>query len=125
MSNIAPLAKAWLEAKRAEDKAKAERIRIEEQMVSALDAPQEGSKTHKIDGYKITTTQPVSRKIDVDAWDKVKAKIPENMWPVKVKIEADATGCKYLSNNEPKMWKAIASAFTVAPAKVSFKVEEV
>ena len=74
MSNIAPLAAAWIEAKRAETKANAERIKIEEQLVAAMEVPAEGSKTHSIDGYKITVTQPITRKLDEAAWAKVKAK---------------------------------------------------
>ena len=124
MSNIEPLAKAWLDAKRAEAKANAERLKIEAQMCDALEVPDEGSKTHKIEGYKITVTQPVARKLDEDAWEKVKDRIPQDMWPVKIKVEADATGCKYLAGNEPAMWRKIASAFEVKPGKVGFKVEE-
>ena len=123
MSNVEPLAKAWLEAKRAEAKANAERLKIEAQMCEALEVPDEGSKTHKIEGYKITVTQPVARKLDEDAWAKVRDRIPQDLWPVKTKIEADATGCKYLSGKEPAMWRKIASAFEVKPGNVGFRVE--
>jgi len=124
MSNVEPLAKAWLEAKRAEAKANAERLKIEAQMCEALEVPDEGSKTHKIEGYKITVTQPVARKLDEDAWAKVRDRIPQDLWPVKTKIEADATGCKYLSEKDPALWRKIASAFEVKPGKVGFRVEE-
>ena len=122
--NIAPLAKDWLEAKQEEEYAKARRIEIEKQLTQALDVPDEGSKTHKIDGYKITVTQPVSRKIDLDAWDKVSDHLPIGMQPIKTKVEADPAGCKYLAKEEPEMWAKVASAFTVQPGKVGFKVEE-
>lgn len=123
--NLKPLAQAWLDAKHAEAAANAERLKIEAQMVEALEVPTEGSKTHKIEGYKITVTQPVTRKIDVDAWAKVSAKCPAAMQPIKTKIEADATGCKYLAEHEPQIWKRIASAFETKPGKVGFKVEAV
>ena len=123
MSNVEPLAKAWLDAKRAEAKANAERLKIEALMCDALEVPDEGSKTHKIEGYKITVTQPVARKLDEDAWAKVRDRIPQDLWPVKTKIEADATGCKYLSGKEPAMWRKIASAFEVKPGNVGFRVE--
>ena len=123
MSNIAPLAAAWIEAKRAETKANAERIKIEEQLATALEVPAEGSKTHSIDGYKITVTQPITRKLDEAAWAKVKAKCPMEAWPIKTKIEADATGVKWLQSNDQKVWRAIASAFETKPGKVGFKVE--
>lgn len=122
--NIAPLAKDWLEAKHEEDYARARRIEIEKQMADALQIPEEGSKTHKIDGYKITVTQPVNRKIDLEAWDKVSDRLPIGMHPVKTKVEADPAGCKYLANNEPELWARVSSAFTVQPGKIGFKVEE-
>ena len=123
--NLKPLAQAWLDAKHAEATANAERLKIEAQMVEALEVPTEGSKTHKIEGYKITVTQPVTRKIDADAWAKVSSKCPTAMQPIKTKIEADATGCKYLAENEPAIWKRIAAAFETKPGKVGFKVEAV
>ena len=123
--NLKPLAQAWLDAKHAEAMANAERLKIEAQMVEALEVPIEGSKTHKIEGYKITVTQPVTRKIDADAWAKVSAKCPTAMQPIKTKIEADAAGCRYLAEKEPAIWKRIAAAFETKPGKVGFKVEAV
>lgn len=123
MDNVAPLAQAWLDAKRAESAANAQRLQIEKELCGALDVPDEGSKTIKIDGFKITVTQPITRKIDLDAWEKVKAHCPENLLPVKTKIEADGTGCKYLAEKEPKIWAKIAKAFTSTPAKTAIKVE--
>ncbi len=125
MTNLEGLCEAWLEAKRAETAANARRIAIEEQLATAFDVPDEGSKTHKIEGFKVTVTQPVARKLDVDAWTKVEAKCPVQLRPVKVKLEADPAGCKYLAQNEPAIWKRIASAFETKPGKIGFKVEVV
>jgi hypothetical protein len=125
MTNVQALARDWLDAKRAENAANAARIKIEEQLAQALDVPDEGSKTHKIDGFKVTLTQPVTRKLDADVWEKVKQHISPEMAPVKVKLEADATGCKWLATNDAKTWRKIASAFETKPGKVGVKVEEV
>lgn len=125
MTNVQALARDWLEAKRAENAANAARIKIEEELAQALDVPDEGSKTHKIDGFKITVTQPVTRKLDAVVWEKVKQHISPEMAPVKVKLEADATGCKWLATNDAKTWRKIASAFETKPGKVGVKVEEV
>jgi hypothetical protein len=75
MTNVQALARDWLEAKRAENAANAARIKIEEQLAEALDVPDEGSKTHKIEGFKITLNQPVARKLDAVIWEKVKQHI--------------------------------------------------
>jgi hypothetical protein len=125
MTNVQALARDWLEAKRAENAANAARLKIEDQLAQALDVPDEGSKTHKIDGFKITLTQPVTRKLDAVAWEKVKQHVSPEMAPIKVKIEADATGCKWLAANDEKTWRKIAAAFETKPGKVGVKVEEV
>ena len=125
MNNVEALARDWLEAKRAETRAAERRLEIEAQMCQALEVPAEGSKTHKLDGFKVTVTQPVTRKLDLDVWDHVKVHCPLNMHPIKVKVEADATGCKYLAEHEPNVWRKIARAFETKPGKVGFKVEEI
>jgi hypothetical protein len=125
MTNVQALARDWLDAKRAENAANAARIKIETQLAEALDVPSEGSKTHKIDGYKITLTQPVTRKLDVAAWQKVEHHVLPDLAPIKVKLEADATGCKWLAENDPSVWRKIADAFETKTGKIGVKVEEV
>ena len=123
MSNIAPLCEAWLAAKAAEAKANRERLAIEAQLAEAVEIPAEGTRTQKIDGFKIAASQPMYRKVDAEAWARVRDRISRDLWPVKVKIEADAAGMKYLANNEPDLWKEIAEAFTTTPGKVVFQNE--
>lgn len=125
MDNREALCADWLEAKRAETAANKRRIEIEAQLAQCFDVPDEGSKTHKLDGYKITLTQPVSRKVDEAIWDQIKRTVPAALRPVKVKLEADATGCKYLVKNEPAIWARIAPAFETKPGKIGVKVEAV
>jgi len=124
MSNIDGLAAEWLEAKQQEQAANKWRLKIEQEITAALDAKDEGSITHKLEKYKVTLTQPVRRTVDPDMWERVKYKVPEQLRPVKVKIEADAAGMKYLANNEPQFWSGIAPAFTTKPGKIGVKVEE-
>ena len=123
-SNVKPLLRHWLDLKQAEDHNRAARLKIEEQLLGTMDVPFEGSKTHHIGSYKVTVTRPVSCKLDDEMWENVKTKIPAHMAPVRTKLEADPTGCKYLADNEPQMWSRIATAFTVKPGKVGFRIEE-
>ena len=123
MSNIDALAGAWLDAKSAEDTAKAQRLNIEAELAEALEAKNEGSITHKLNDHKVTLTQPVYRKLDQEMWMSVMHKIPEQFRPVKTKIEADPAGMKWLANNEPEMWVKIAPAFTTSKGKIGIKVE--
>jgi hypothetical protein len=125
MTNVQALARDWLEAKRAENAANAARIKIETQLAQALDVPDEGSKTHKIDGFKVTLTKPVTRKLDYAVWETVKHHVSEDLAPIKVKFEADEAGCKWLAANEAATWRKIAPAFETKPGKIGVKVEEV
>ena len=122
-SNIDAICAAWLKAKRAENKARDERIAVEAELAQAFDVPGEGSKTHQTEGHKVTLTQPVRRTLDAGEWERVKSKIAINLHPVKTKIEADAAGCKYLAANDPKTWAVISSAFATKPGKIGVKVE--
>lgn len=124
MQNTDALARDWLEAKRAERKANRARLIIEQQIGEALDYRSEGSQTHNLEKYKVTLTQPVSRKLDPNVWESVKTGCPYLLHPVKAVFSADATGCKYLANNEPEIWAKIAPAFTTRPGKLQIKVEE-
>ena len=124
-SNVEGLCGAWLEAKRREDEAKKARLEVEAQIGAALEKKPEGAITHKLTAYKVTLTQPIYRKVDPAKWDGVKTLISANLWPIKTIIEADATGCKYLANNEPALWAMIAGAFTVSPGKVGVEVKEI
>jgi len=124
MDNIEALARDWLEAKRAEGQANRQRIAIEKQIAEPLDVPGEGSKTHTLDNFKVTLTQPVTRKLDADIWDEVKHRIPAHNHPVVMKPSVDTTGVKWLIKNEPDTWNCIAAAFTTKPGKVGVKVEE-
>lgn len=124
MSNIDGLAAEWLAAKAAETTANKRRLEIEKELAAALDVKDEGSITHKLDLFKVTLTQPVYRKLDAKMWGQVMYKIPEDLRPVKTKVEADASGMKWLAEHEPTMWASIAPAFTTSKGKISVKVEE-
>ncbi len=124
LDNVEALARDWLEAKRSEGKANRARLAIEKQITEALEVKTEGSQTHTLDNYKVTLTQPVSRKLDADAWELVKANCPTDMQPIKTVVSADATGCKWLLNNEPEIWTKIAAAFETKPGKIGVSVVE-
>ena len=124
MSNVDGLASEWLEVKAQEKEIIAKRHAIEEQITKALDAKGEGSISHKLEQHKVTLTQPVSRKVDPIVWDKIKDKIPEHMRPVKETISADAQGCRYLLEKEPRLWAKVSKAFETKQGKIGVKVEQ-
>jgi len=124
MDNIESLARDWLEAKRAEGQANRQRLAIEKEIADALEVKSEGSITHTLENYKVTLTQPVSRKLDVDAWKKVAHHCPDSLKPIKVSLTADVAGVKWLIDKSPQVWSKISDAFTTKPGKIGVKVEE-
>lgn len=124
-SNIEGLCGGWLEAKRREDEARKSRIEIENQISVALEKKTEGSITHKLQHYKVTLTQPIYRKLDVEKWVTVKTLIDQKFWPIKLIVEADSTACKSLAKERPDLWALVADAFTVTPGKIGVEVKEV
>lgn len=121
-SNITGLCGAWLEAKRREDEAIEARRKIEQDITEALDAKTEGAITHKVEPYKVTLTQPIYRKIDLAIWEYVKHNMPAEAWPIKVKVEVDDAGCKWLAKERPDLWSIAAKAITATPGKIGVKV---
>lgn len=114
----------WLEAKAREEKAREDRIAAEEQIVSQLGCKEEGSQSHKLDGYKVTVTGKINRTLDAAAWDSVADKVPANLSPVKYKPSLDTRGLKYLQQNEPDIYRIVAEAITAKPGKPAIKVEK-
>ena len=121
-SNVTGLCGAWLEAKRREDEAKEARIKIEEEISQALDTKTEGAVTHRVEPYKVTLTQPIYRKIDLGVWETIKHNLPAEAWPIKIKIEVDDAGCKWLARERPDLWAIAAKAITATPGKIGVKV---
>jgi hypothetical protein len=116
---------AWLDANEAETKANEARIAAEGHITKHLNAKSEGAVTHALDGFKVTLTQPITRKLDERAWTLVMDGCPKELRPVKTKLEADTAGMKWLADNEPAIWRKIAQAFEIKPGKIGVKVEVV
>jgi len=114
---------AFVDAKRREDAAKAERLACEE-LICQLQPPKpEGSMTVEAGGYKVTLTGSMAYKVeDLEALREITRGWDANLVPLKTKTELDATGCKWLRENRPELWGQLARVITVKPAKVGVKV---
>ena len=123
MRNKVEIAEELFAAKQAEREANEKRIALEEELIAILGQKEEGAQTHQVGDYKITITGKLNRKIDWDMFDSaIAARIPESMHPVKLKRELDETGVKYLANNEPQLYKVLATALTIKPAKTAVTI---
>jgi len=113
----------WLKAKAEEAAANKRRIGIEEKIVALTGKRDEGSQTIEATGFKVTVTGKVSRKMDWDKWETIKAQIAPNLHPVKFKPELDEKGVKYLQANEPEIYALLP--IEVKPAKTAIEVKAI
>lgn len=117
------IAEELFAVKHAEREANEKRVALEEELIAVLGQKEEGAQTHQVGDYKITITGKLNRKIDWDMFDSaIAARIPESLHPVKIKRELDETGVKYLANNEPQLYKVLATALTIKPAKTAVTI---
>lgn len=123
--DLEALAVDWLRAKKEEADANKRRVAVEQQMLALIETRPEGAVTVEAGMFKVTAETKLSRSIDWDKWDSIREQIPEALRPVKYKRELDATGCKYLENNEPAIYALIAPCITVKPAKAGITVKGV
>ena len=121
--DLEALAIDWLRAKKEESDATKRRVAIEAQMLAHIATKAEGAVTVEAGMFKVTAETKLTRSIDWEAYDKVREQIPERLRPVKFKRELDATGCKYLENNEPQIYALLAPCITTKPAKVGITVK--
>ena len=97
-----------------------------QELIDILGQPDEGSKTHRISGFKVELKGVVNRKVDWDVLDAVCAEIERQeaffMAPIKVKRELDETEVKRLFREQPGVYARLAKAITATPGKTGVTV---
>lgn len=125
MNTPEQLCQEWLEAKAAENSAKAKREEIEAKLLEHVQSKPEGSATTKLDGFKVVTTGRINRRVDEGVWMAIRSEIPAQLWPVKHKLAVDDRGVRWLQDNDPGNWLKVSEAFMSSPGKTQVKVEVV
>jgi hypothetical protein len=120
-TTLETLAADWVAAKDKERAATAARVEIEDKIVELAGKKDEGSKTHEAGQFKVTITGKISRKMDWEKWAEVKAQIPTELHPVKMKPELDERGVKWLKDNRPDLYERLP--IEVKPAKTAVEVK--
>jgi len=114
-------AAALLAAKQAEAKAKKARLKAEADLVEAFGkVPLEGTVTKATDGYKVSVTGKLNRKLDWPAYQA--AALPENLQFVEMAPKIDLKRLRAVEMIDPEL---VAGFVTVKPGKTGIKVEEV
>ena len=96
------------------------------ELIDILGQPDEGSKSHRIAGFKIELKGVVNRKVDWDVLDAVCKQIEQQEAffspPIKLKRELDETEVKRLFKDQPGVYARIAKAITATPGKTGVTV---
>ena len=120
------VAEDYLAAKKLKRELDAQILELEQEMIASLGAPDEGSKTHRIAGFKIELKGVVNRKVDWDVFDTVVAKLSSQeagfVPPEKHKRELDETGLKWYAKEQPGVYARLAAAVTATPGKTGVSV---
>ena len=80
-------------------------------------------KAFAIGDFKITVTGKINYKMDWKKWDEVKAQVPAELHPVKLKPEVDAKGIGWLRDNKPELYALVP--VEIAPAKTGIEIAAV
>jgi hypothetical protein len=88
-------------------------------------AREEGSSSRTLlGGYKLKTIGKLSYKADLDALLTITAAWPAEYKPVKTEVKVDENVLKTIRATRPDLWRDLAMAVTVKPAKTNVTIEE-
>lgn len=99
--------------------------RAEEALLAEVPFELEGSKTTTSAHYKITTTGKLTRAVDAEQLERVRAVVPPAIFARVIRMKPDLSlrDLRYIEANEPDLYRAFALAITTKPAKTAIKVE--
>jgi len=125
MKRAETLAAEWLTVKRQEVEAINRRLQVEAEILKLMPAKEEGSSTTMLtNGWRIKTTGKLTYRAEIDRLLELCAAWPADAKPVKTKVEADEALLKAIRTDRPDLWRQIAPAITVKPAKTYIVIEE-
>lgn len=123
MNELDALAGFWAAAKEREEKARDERVEIEEKILALHPAKEEGSETFATPaGAKVTLTGKVTYKSDIERLTALTSGWPDELRPVKIKTVADESMLKAIRSQRPDLWREIAPAIETKSAKTGVKI---
>ena len=112
-------------AKELEASAREKRVQIEQKLIEAIGAKEEGATTQSGNFFKVTTTGKLTRKLDVKAFNQIAGQLGEQA-PVKTTVSLDVRKLKTLAVDEPALYQLMCqTCIETKPAKTSVSVVEV
>ena len=112
-------------AKQREVDAREARVKIEEDIIEAIGAKEEGATSQAGNFFKVTTTGKLTRKLDVKAFNQIAGQLGERA-PVKTTVSLDVRKLKTLAVDAPALYQLMCqTCIETKPAKPSVAVVEV
>ena len=112
-------------AKQREVDAREARVKIEEDIIEAIGAKEEGATSQAGNFFKVTTTGKLTRKLDDKAFNQIAGQLGEHA-PVKTTVSLDVRKLKTLAVDEPALYQLMCqTCIETKPAKTSVAVVEV
>jgi hypothetical protein len=129
MKTNKPLYLQLLAARTEEEKAHQKAVRTEEKIFNALKSKltkTEGQETIEENGFSIVVNQPMTWKLNDEAYRHLCEKIPEELQFHRVKLEIDKVRYKIIMETKSAglFEKEMQDCITVKPGKVSVKIEK-
>ena len=111
-------------AKELEASAREKRVQIEQKLIEAIGAKEEGATTQRGNFFKVPTPGKLPRKLDVKAFNQIAAQLGEHA-PVKTTVSLDVRKLKKLAVDEPALFSMMLDVIETKPAKTAVTVVEV
>ena len=124
-NDLKALSTLWLEAKAKETEATHQRIAIENSIIELVGAKEEGSQSTECGDLKITTTGRLSYKADATELLTLTMAWPVDIQPAYLAPKVDETRLKKLRLYRQDLWRSIASAIEVKPAKTGVLITRI
>jgi hypothetical protein len=125
MGDLAQAIEMLIEAKKLENKAKADRIAAEELIANLVDTPANGSATvDGGDGAKVTVKRAMGYKVDVDALRSLDCEVPLKMTdPVPAGYAFDQKAYEAMIKDDHMLASQLSEFIVATPRKVSVTVK--
>ena len=101
------------------------------ELITLVGHKDEGSFSVTVDDkFKVTTNQPVTRKLNAEKFAELRGELPEPLVNRLIRVkpateEVNTRELKFIQNNEPDYYRYLAPAIEVKPGKLTVKVEAV
>lgn len=117
------LGQHWREARAAEDAARDERVRVEDQIIALVGVKEEGTLSRKTAWFKLSTTGKLTRSLDDKAFLAIRDQVPDEISPVEFAPKLNLRKLRDLETTHPDAYRLVASCLVTKPAKPAVRVE--